>query len=63
MYDEKSKERTMRYLATKREKICLNLPMGTKDRWKDYAAEHGVSVTELVTRLMEDDMKKNNFKG
>ena len=63
MYDEKAKERTMRYLAINRESLRLNLPIGTKDRWKDYAAERGVSVTELIKTLIEEDMKKHNFKG
>ena len=44
MYDEKSKKKTMKYLATSREILHLNLPLGTKDRWKDYAAERGISL-------------------
>ena len=63
MYDEKSKKKTMKYLATSREILHLNLPLGTKDRWKDYAAERGISVTELLKKLIEEDMNKNNFKG
>ena len=54
MYDEKSKERTKRYIATSRELLGLNLPLGTKDLWKDYAAEKGMSVTELIKKLVED---------
>jgi hypothetical protein len=63
MYDEKSKKKTMKYLATSREILHLNLPLGTKDLWKDYAAEKGMSVTELIKKLVEEDMKKNNFIG
>ena len=63
MYNEKSKERTKRYIATIRELLGLNLPLGTKDLWKDYAAEKGMSVTELIKKLVEEDMKKNNFIG
>ena len=62
MYNEKSKERTMKYIAANREFLGLNLPIGTKDRWKDYAAEKGISLTELIKTLLEEDMKKNNFK-
>ena len=53
MYDEKSKERTKRYIATSRELLGLNLPLGTKDLWKDYAAEKGMSVTELIKNLLK----------
>ena len=63
MYNEKSKERTKRYISTSRELLGLNLPLGTKDRWKDYAAERGISLKELLKTLIEEDMKKNNFKS
>ena len=60
-YDEKSKARTMKYMRTHRESLRLNLPLGTKDLWKDYAADMGISVTELITRLITEDMKKHNW--
>ena len=63
MYNEKTKKNTIKYMAINREALQLNLPLGTKDRWKDYAAEKGISVTELIKTLVEEDMKKNNFKG
>ena len=53
MYNEKSKERTKRYISTSRELLGLNLPLGTKDLWKDYAAEKGMSVTELIKNLLK----------
>ena len=60
-YDEKAKARTMKYMRTHRESLRLNLPLGTKDLWKDYAADMGISVTELITRLIIEDMKKHNW--
>ena len=63
MYNEKTKKNTMKYIAINRETLQLNLPLGTKDRWKDYSAEQGMSVTALITKLVEEDMKKNDFKG
>ena len=63
MYNEKTKKNTIKYMAINREALQLNLPLGTKDRWKDYAAEKGISVTELIKTLVEEDMMKNNFKG
>ena len=38
MYDEKAKARMVKYMQSKRESLRLNLPLGTKDLWKDYAA-------------------------
>ena len=40
-YDEKTKARTMKYMRTHRESLRLNLPLGIKDLWKDYAADMG----------------------
>ena len=37
MYNEKSKERTMRYMKEKREKLTLNFPLGYKDKYKQFA--------------------------
>jgi len=61
VYDEKAKARMMKYMKCKRESLQLNLPLGTKDLWKDYAADMGTSVTELITRLITEDMKKHNW--
>ena len=61
MYDEKAKARTIKYLKSKREKLNLNLPLGTKEIWRGIAAEHGMSVTALITKLIEEEefiMKK-----
>ena len=61
MYDEKAKARMMKYMHIKRESLQLNLPLGTKDLWKDYAADMGMSVTQLITKLIEKDMKEHNW--
>ena len=53
MYDEKSKLRTMKYLESKREQLKLNLPLGTKEIWRGIAAEHGMSLTSFITKLIE----------
>ena len=56
MYDEKSKERTMRYMKEKR---TLNLPLGDKERYKAYAESKGKSLTSLIVELIEDDISKD----
>ena len=61
VYDEKAKARIMKYMHIKRESLQLNLPLGTKDLWKDYAADMGMSVTQLITKLIETDMKEHNW--
>ena len=57
-YDEKSKARTMKYMEEHREKLTLNLPKGDKDRYKAYADSKGMSLTALIVKLIEEDMKE-----
>lgn len=60
-YDEKSKERTMRYMKEKRDKLTLNLPAGDKDRYKEHAEKtRGKSLTSLIVDLLETDISNSN---
>lgn len=56
-YDEKAKDRTMRYMKEKRDKLTLNLPLGDKDRYKAHAESKGKSLTGLIVELLEKDMR------
>lgn len=58
-YDEKSKERTMRYMKEKRDKLTINLPLGDKERYKTHAENQGKSLTGLFVDLIEADIKKS----
>lgn len=55
-YDEKAKERTIRYMNEKRDKLTLNLPKGDKERYKAHAESKGVSLTALIVDLIEKDI-------
>jgi len=58
-YDEKAKERIMKYMKDKRDKITLNLPLGDKERYRTYAQSKGKSLTALWVELIEREMKNN----
>lgn len=59
-YDEKAKERIMRYQKAKREMMNLNLPLGTKEHWKKRIEQTGdKSVTAYIMRLIEKDIEEN----
>lgn len=58
-YNEKSKVRTMRYMKENRDKLTLNLPKGAKEKYKEYAQSKGMSLTELIVLLLEEDIKKS----
>ena len=57
LYNEKAKERTMRYLEKSRDKLNLNLPKGDKERYKEHAKSLGKSLTELIVELLEEHIK------
>lgn len=59
-YDEKAKERTMRYMKENRDKLTLNLPKGDKERYKAHAEQRGKSLTELIVELIENDIKRES---
>ena len=59
MYNEKSKERTMRYMKEKREKLTLNFPLGYKDKFAD---SQGISLTSLIIELIDKEIEKQGFK-
>lgn len=59
-YNEKAKERTIRYIKEKRDSLNLNLPKGAKERYKLHAARRGYkSLTALIVDLLENDIKSN----
>lgn len=59
-YDEKAKERTMRYMKEKRDKLTLNLPLGDKERYKEHAEKKGKSLTGLIVELIEADIARDS---
>ena len=59
MYNENAKNRTMKYMKERRDKLTLNLPKGKKEEYKEYAQSKGLSLTELIMSLIDADMQKN----
>lgn len=39
------------------DKICIQLPKGTRDDWKQKAAKYGISLAELIRVSVETYMK------
>lgn len=60
MYDEKSKNRTMKYIKENRDKLTLNLPLGYKEKYKEHASRKNISLTKLIMDLLEQDIEKEN---
>lgn len=55
-YDEKAKERTVRYMS-KRDRLTMNFAAGLKDRYRNHAEiNRGKSLTALILDLLEKDI-------
>ena len=61
-YDSKCKERTMKYMKEKRDRIVVGVPKGDKDRYKTHAESKGKSLNALIVELLENDIKENSQK-
>lgn len=59
MYNDKAKARTMKYIKEKRDFIHLNIPKGSKERYKEHAQKQGMSLTALIIDLLEADIREN----
>ena len=61
-YTEAQKRAAEKYKATHREQLKLDVPKGSKDKYKAYAQKQGKSLTALIIELLEADMLKNGEK-
>lgn len=61
-YDEKAKERITRCLKKNYEQVRLTVPKGTAAKYKAFAASKGMSMTEMIKRLVEEDMEQRGFE-
>lgn len=62
MYNDKAKARTMKYMKEKRENLNINLPLGSKERYKKHAESKGKSLTSLIVDLVEDDIRESSSR-
>lgn len=61
-YTEAQKRAAEKYKAANREQLKLDVPKGSKDKYKAYAKSKGKSFTALIIELLEADMLKNGEK-
>lgn len=47
-----------RYNAKAYDRIVLAVPKGKKEVWQAHAAKRGISLTKLITILVEKDIKE-----
>lgn len=57
-YTEAQKRASQKYKAASRDKLTLDIPKGSKERYKAHAEKRGKSLTALVVDLLERDIKE-----
>lgn len=57
-YTEAQKRASQKYKASSRDKLTLDIPKGSKERYKEHAEKRGKSLTALVVDLLERDIKE-----
>lgn len=58
-YDDKAKERTMRYMKEKRDRITIGVPKGDKERYMIQAKSKGMSLNAYIVQLIEKDINNS----
>ncbi len=57
-YTEAQKRASQKYKEAAREKLTLDIPKGSKERYKAHAEKRGKSLTSLFVDLIERDIKE-----
>lgn len=58
-YDEKAKNRIMRYQRDKMERVSVWLPKGMGTEWKSHAELVGESTTAFIKRAIAETMARD----
>lgn len=58
-YSEASKKATLKYRAENIDRIMIDQPRGTKDRWKAAASAKGESLAEFVRKAVEERLARD----
>lgn len=58
-YTDAQKRATQKYKAASRDKLTLDMPKGSKERYKAYAEQQGKSLTALIVELLETEIEKS----
>lgn len=61
-YDEKAKDRISRCLQKNYEQVRLTVPKGTLAKYKAFAESKGMSMTEMIKQLVQNDMNERGFE-
>lgn len=57
-YTEAQKKATLKYKKNHYERLAIDVPTGTRERYKEIAQSKGLSLNQYVIGLIEADIKK-----
>jgi len=57
-YNESRKKASMKYQKENLEQVRFWVAKGKKDEYKAFAESRGMSLTALIVKLIEDEMKR-----
>ena len=57
-YNESRKKASMKYQKENLEQVRFWVQKGKKDEYKEFAESRGMSLTALIVKLIEDEMKR-----
>ena len=59
-YTDKQNKATQKYQKENLEQVRFWVPIGKKDEYKAFAEAQGISLTALIVKLIEDEMKRTS---
>ena len=58
-YTEAQNKATQKYPKTNYDQLSIRIPKGKREEYKNYATSKKVSLAQLITDLIEADIKSN----
>ena len=58
---ESQKRANSKYKKSHIESLCIDMPKGTRDIWKSYAASKNIPLATLIKSMMKEAMDADGF--
>lgn len=62
-YTDAQKKASIKYLKEKTDSIQIRTQKGTKERWRDAAANRGKSLNQFIIDAVESEIEKEQAGG
>ena len=62
-YTDAQKKASIKYLKEKTDSIQIRTPKGTKEKWKNAAADRGKSLNQFIVDTVEAEIENKQESG